>query len=329
MAQSGKIEYSVVQGWEQLPKDYVHRDVAGVAVDGEDRVYLICRSDHPIMIYDQKGSFLRSWGEGDFTYRTHGISVGPNGTIFCTDDGNHTVRQFTPDGRLLMTLGVMNTPSDTGYDGKNITSIKRGAGPFNRPTNIAVGPRGDLYVSDGYGNARVHQFSPTGQLKRSWGEPGRGPGQFYLPHGIAVASDGRVFVCDRESDRIQIFSPDGEYLSEWTDTQRPTHLVFDSRGRAYVTELAWHEGDTSQSLGPITKGKERHARMSIFDKEGRVLARWGTPQVTAPGSFAAPHGLALDSKCDLYVSEVTWTFAVSRGHAPADCHTFQKFSLKP
>jgi len=328
MAQSGEIKYSVVQGWEQLPKDYVHRDVAGVAVDGEDRVYLICRGDHPVMIYDQKGSFLRSWGEGEFTYRTHGISVGPNGTIFCTDDGNHTVRQFTPDGKLLMTLGVMNTPSDTGYDGKTITSIKRGAGPFNRPTNIAVGPRGDLYVSDGYGNARVHQFSPTGQLKRSWGAPGRGPGQFYLPHGIAVATDGRVFVCDREADRIQIFSPDGEFLSEWTDTQRPTHLVFDSRGRAYVTELAWHEGDTSQSLGPITKATERHARMSIFDKEGRVLARWGTPQVTAPGSFAAPHGLALDSKCDLYVSEVTWTFAVSRGHAPADCHTFQKFSLK-
>ncbi len=228
MAQSGKIEYSVVEGWEQLPKSYVHRDVAGVAVDGEDRVYLICRGDHPLIVYDQKGNFLRSWGEGDFTYRTHGISVGPNGTIFCTDDGNHTVRQFTPEGRLLMTLGTMNTPSDTGYDGKDIMSITRGAGPFNRPTNIAVGPKGDLYVSDGYGNCRVHQFSPTGQLKRSWGAPGRGPGQFYLPHGIAVASDGRVFVCDRESDRIQIFSPDGEYLSEWTDTQRPTHLVFDA-----------------------------------------------------------------------------------------------------
>jgi DNA-binding beta-propeller fold protein YncE len=328
MAQSGRIEYSVVEGWEQLPKDYVHRDVAGVAVDGEDRVYLICRGDHPVMIYDRKGNFLRSWGEGEFSYRTHGIMVGPNGTIFCTDDGQHTVRQFTPEGKLLMTLGVKNTPSDTGYDGKNITSIKRGAGPFNRPTNIAVGPKGDLYVSDGYGNARVHQFSPTGQLKRSWGEPGRGPGQFYLPHGIAIAADGRVFVCDREADRIQIFSPDGEFLSEWTDTQRPTHLVFDAQGRVYVTELAWHEGDTSQSLGPITKGKERHARMSIFDKDGTVLARWGTPQVTAPGSFAAPHGLALDSKCDLYVSEVTWTFAVSRGKAPADCHTFQKFSLR-
>ena len=327
MAQSEKIKYSVVEGWEQLPKGYVHRDAAGVAVDGEDRVYLICRGDHPVIIYDQQGNFQRSWGEGEFSYRTHGIYVAPNGTLFCTDDGQHTVRQFTPEGKLLMTLGVLNTPSDTGYDGKNTASIKRGAGPFNRPTNVAIGPKGDIYITDGYGNARVHKFSPTGQLQRSWGEPGRGPGQFHLPHGIAIDAEGRVFVCDRESDRIQIFSPDGEFLSEWTDTQRPTHLCFDTLGRAYVTELAWHEGDTSFSRGSITKDKVRHARMSIYDKNGKVLARWGTPQVTAPGSFAAPHGLALDSKNDLYVSEVTWTFAVSRGRAPADCHTFQKFSL--
>src|SRR5262245_56678374 len=114
MPQAGTIDYAVGEGWEQLHKGYTHRDVAGVAVDGEDRVYLICRGDHPVMVYDQKGNFLRSWGEGGFTYRTHGISVGPNGTIFCTDDGNHTVRQFTPEGKLLMTLGVMNTRSDTG-----------------------------------------------------------------------------------------------------------------------------------------------------------------------------------------------------------------------
>jgi DNA-binding beta-propeller fold protein YncE len=224
-----------------------------------------------------------------------------------------------------MTLGTLNTPSDSGYDGKNMMSIKRGAGPFNRPTNVAIGPNGDIYITDGYGNSRVHRFSSTGQLKRSWGEPGLGPGEFYLPHGIAVASDGRVFVCDRESDRIQIFDPDGEYLTEWTDTQRPTHLVFDAEGRVYVTELAWYEGETSQRAGPVNA--YRHARMSVFDKDGKVLARWGTPQLTAPGSFAAPHGLALDSRCDLYVSEVTWTFAVSRGKAPEDCHTFQKFAL--
>jgi hypothetical protein len=328
MPQQDKIQYSVIESWEQLPKGWAHRDVAGVAVDQEDRVYLICRGDHPVIIYDQQGNFKRSWGEGEFSYRTHGIYVAPNGTIFCTDDGNHTVRQFTPDGRLLMTMGVLNTPSDTGYDGKNVTSIKRGGPPFNRPTNVAIGVNGDIYISDGYGNARVHVFSPKGELKRSWGEPGNGPGQFYLPHGIAVDAAGLVYVCDREADRIQIFTPDGEYLREWTDTQRPTHLCFDSLGRAYVTELAWYEGDTSySSRGTITKEKARHARMSIYDRNGKMLARWGTPEATAPGSFAAPHGLALDSKNDLYVSEVTWTFAVNRGRVAEDCHTFQKFSL--
>ena len=96
-----------------------------------------------------------------------------------------------------------------------------------------------------------------------------------------------------------------------------------------MTELAWYEGDTSFGpLGKITKDNTRHARMSIYDKNGKMLARWGTPQAEAPGSFAAPHGLALDSKNDLYVSEVTWTFAVSRNRAAADCHTFQKFSLQ-
>jgi sugar lactone lactonase YvrE len=182
-------------------------------------------------------------------------------------------------------------------------------------------------VSDGYGNCRVHRFSPTGELKRSWGVPGTGPGQFYLPHGIAVAADGRVFVCDRESDRIQIFSPDGEYLNEWTDTQRPTHLVFDAQGRAYVSELWWHPGQTSRRHGPITQ--PRYGRVSVYDQEGRVLTRWGSADACAPGSFIAPHGLAVDSKGDVYVSEVTWTFAVSRGLVPAGSHTFQKFGLKP
>jgi DNA-binding beta-propeller fold protein YncE len=326
MAQTKPLTYEVLEGWEQLPAGYEHRDVAGVAVDAEDRVFLICRGDHPIIMYGPNGKFLGSWGEGDFTYRTHGITVGPDNNVYCTDDGNHTVRKFTPDGKLLMTLGTMNTPSDTGYDGKDSINIPRAAGPFNRPTNLAIGPRGDLYVSDGYGNCRVHQFAANGTLKRSWGTSGTGPGQFHLPHGIAVAADGRVFVCDRENDRIQIFSPDGEYLAEWTDTQRPTHIVFDAAGRAYVSELWWHKGQTSQRHGPITV--PRPGRVSVYDKDGKLLTRWGTPEATAAGSFAAPHGLAVDSRHDVYVGEVTWTFAVSRGLAPANCHTFQKFTVK-
>src|SRR5262249_49608315 len=257
--------------------------------------------------------------------RTHATPVRLDHMLSCTVSGTHNVRKFTPDGKLLMTLGTMNTPSDTGYDGKDSINIPRAAGPFNRPTNLAVGPKGDLYVSDGYGNCRVHRFSPGGELKHSWGVCGKGPGQFHLPHGIAVAADGRVFVCDRENDRIQIFNPDGEYLTEWTDTQRPTHLVFDAQGRAYVSELWWHRGQTSQRHGPISD--PRPGRVSVFDKEGTVLARWGTPDACASGSFAAPHGLAIDSRGAIYVSEVTWTFAVSRGLAPEGCHTFQKFAL--
>jgi sugar lactone lactonase YvrE len=327
MAQGSALRYEVEEGWEQLPSGYVHRDVAGVATDSEDRVYLICRGDHPIIVYDANGKFLRSWGQGEFTYRTHGITMGPDEMLYCTDDGNHTVRKFTPDGKLLLTMGTMNKPSDTGYNGKDTGTVSRAAGPFNRPTNLAVGPKGDLYISDGYGNCRVHQFSPRGELKRSWGTPGGGPGEFFLPHGISVAEDGRVFVCDRENDRIQIFNPDGEYLSEWTDTQRPTHLVFDKQGRAYVSELWWHKGQTSQRNGPTLESK--YGRVSVFDKDGRVLARWGTPNAEAPGSFAAPHGLAVDSRGAIYVAEVTHTFAVSRGHAREDCHTFQKFNPKP
>ena len=326
MVQSSAVRYDVVEGWEQLPEGYAHRDVAGVAIDLEDRVFLICRGDHPIILYDHNGKFLGSWGEGDFTLRTHGITVGPDNSIFATDDGNHTVRKFTPNGKLLMTLGTMNTPSDTGYDGKDTRTVSRPGRPFNRPTNVAVGPKGDLYISDGYGNCRVHQFSPTGELKRSWGVPGSGPGEFFLPHGVAVSADGRVFVCDRENDRIQIFSPDGEYLTEWTDTRRPTHVVFDGQGRAYVSELWWQPGQTSGRYGPA--GETRSGRVSVYDRDGRVLGRWGGPDPVAAGSFAAPHGIAVDSRADVYVSEVTWTFAGSRGHVPAGCHTFQKFALR-
>jgi len=168
---SDQVNYKVVEGWEQLPKGFAHRDVAGVADDQEDGVYLICRGENPVIVYDRQGNFLRTWGKGDFSMRAHGIYVAPNGTIFATDDGNHTVRQFTPEGRLLVTMGTLNGPSDTGYDGKTTGSISRTGPPFNRPTNVAIGSRGNIYISDGYGNSRVHMFSPTGQLKPRGASP--------------------------------------------------------------------------------------------------------------------------------------------------------------
>src|SRR2546421_11712054 len=245
--------YEAVTGWEQLPAGYTHPDVAAVAVNSKGRVYLFCRSEHPVMIYEPNGRFVGSWGEGMFTMRTHGITIGPDDSVYCTDDAGHSVRKFTPDGKLLLTLGDnAGKPSDSGYDGSNLTTIAHGAPPFNRPTNLAVAPNGDLYVSDGYGNARVHRFSPTGKLVASWGEPGTGPGEFMLPHGIAVDRNGDVFVCDRESDRIQVFDAEGRYEREITDVQRPTQIVL-ADDLMYVSELVGRTGQRSFRNGPMQR----------------------------------------------------------------------------
>src|SRR5229473_4728340 len=177
----------LVPEWEQLPSGWTHGDVAGVATDAQDRVFVFNRGEHPVIIYDRDGRFVKSWGEGLFT-RPHGITIHDD-VVYCADDTDHTVRALTLDGQLLWTLGTLNQPSDTGYspEGRsNLLSIKRGGGPFNRPTRLAVAPNGELYVSDGYGNARIHHFSADRQLVQSWGEPGTEPGRFNLPHSLWV-----------------------------------------------------------------------------------------------------------------------------------------------
>jgi sugar lactone lactonase YvrE len=254
--------------------------------------------------------------------RTHGITIAPDDSVWCTDDAGHSVRKFTPDGRLLLALGdSAGKPSDTGYDGSNLTTVARAGPPFNRPTNLAVAPSGDLYVSDGYGNARVHRFSPSGKLLASWGEPGTGPGQFMLPHGIAVDRAGSVYVCDRESDRIQVFTADGRFVREITDVQRPTQIVL-AQGRMYVSELGWRAGQRSFRHGPIER--DLPSRVSVLDGNGSVITRIGGPDPCAPGSFCAPHGLAVDANGGLYVAEVVWTIAGKAGLVAPDCHTIQK-----
>lgn len=321
------LKFEVIEEWEKLPAGYKHLDVDGVAVDSRDRVYLLTRSDARVIIYEQDGTFVRSWGEDIFTPRTHGITVGQDGSVYTTDDGDHTVRKFTPEGQQLMVLGTPNEPSDTGYDKeKGLSSIARCGPPFNRPTGIAVAGNGDLYVSDGYGNARIHRFSADGELLHSWGEPGIGPGQFNLPHGVCIDAEGRVLVADRENDRIQFFSPDGEYLDQWTHVQRPTDIAIDHEGLIYVSSLWWRVGTKSFVHGPIRHDLPGH--ISILDGDGNLLLRWISSDRCAPGNFLAPHTLCVDSKGDLYVGEVTYSFGVSRGVAPPDCHTFQKFARK-
>ncbi len=310
-----------VPGWEQLPAGYQHLDVDGVDVDQDDRVYIITRYQPRVIVYEPDGTFVRSFGEDSFAPRTHGITVGPDGAVWCVNEGDHTVSKFTPEGELLLTIGTSGKPSDTGYDGSTIPSIKGGP-PFNRPTGIAVAPDGELYVADGYGNCKVHRFTADGHLIQSWGEPGTAPGAFNLPHAVKVLADGRVLVCDRENDRIQVFTREGKFVEQWTNVQRPTDVDVGPDGNLYVSELAWMAGQSS-----FVRGKtdvELHSGVRILDPNGNTLARvldQGDP--FAPGNLCAAHGLAVDGTGAIYVAEVSQTFR--RGNVPEGVHTFQKF----
>ena len=162
---SGDYTYRVVDGWAKWPEDWQLGDVAGVGVDGNDRVYAFHRGDHPMVVFDRDGNVLRTWGEGLFK-RAHGVHMGPDDTIYLTDEGDHAVRKCTLDGKVLLTIGIPGeaAPFMSGE-------------PFRRCTHSALSPGNDIYVSDGYGNARIHKYAPDGKRIMSWGEPGSGPGQ--------------------------------------------------------------------------------------------------------------------------------------------------------
>ncbi len=319
---NGTWHYEALAQWETLPAGWSFGEVAGVATDSRDRVYVCNRGAHPLLVFDRDGRFLTSWGEGTFR-RAHGICIGPDDAVYCTDDVDHTVRKFTTEGKLLLTLGQSGQPSDTGIDGIDYRTIKRAGPPFHRPTNVALAADGCLYVTDGYGNARVHKFAPDGKLLLSWGEPGSGPGQFNLPHGITVDQAGRVYVADRENSRIQLFTAEGKYLSEWTDVSRPMQVYADRHDRLFVAEVGWRAGRFPWQTPPANPPG---ARVSIFNRDGQLLARLGGEgDPCAPGNFFAPHDLCLDSRGDLYVGEVVLSAGGNRGLVPASCHALQKF----
>jgi DNA-binding beta-propeller fold protein YncE len=317
----GAFRYRVEEAWA-IPADRGFGEVVAVACDSRDRVFLFARGPRPVLVYDRDGRPLGSWGEGLFV-RPHGIFIGPDGTVYCSDDCDHTVRAFAPDGTLRLTLGTRGRFSDTGATSNDYRTVRRGGAPFNYPTNLAIGPSGDLYVSDGYGNARVHRFSPDGRLLQSWGEPGSGPGQFHLPHGIAVDADGTVHVADRENSRVQLFTAEGNYLAEWTDVARPCQVFIDRAGWVYVAELGFHAGRWPGTEPPAGAPG---GRVSIFDRRGALQARWGGGKdPCAPGDFFAPHGIWVDGRGDVYVAEVTLSGGGRAGLVPPSCHTLQKF----
>ena len=286
---SGEYTYEASEEWGRLPEGWLLGEVAAVAVDRNDRVYVFHRGDHPLLVFERDGTFVTSWGESVFT-RPHGLHITDHDTIFCTDDGDHSVRQFTLEGRLLLTLGTPRSPAPF-----------QSGRPFNRCTHTALAPNGDIYVTDGYGNARVHRYSPDGRLLHSWGRAGTAPGEFNFPHNILCDAEGLVYVADRENHRVQVFDDEGRYVSQWGNLHRPSALYMTGGDEPVV-----YVGEVGPYLRSNLGWPNLGPRISVVSMHGDVLARLDSQihEGVGPGRFVSPHSVAADSLGDIYVGDV-------------------------
>jgi hypothetical protein len=303
---SGDFRYEAVDNWGEFPKEWSVRDVCGVAVDSRDYVYTFSRCEHPVCIFSPKGDLVAHWGAGLFR-RPHGIFIDRDDAVYCVGDLDHSVRKFTPDGKLLLTLQGSAQESTNGFVWNDPATIRHALPPFHFPTDAAVSGDGTIYVSDGYGNARVHVFSPDGGLLFSWGKPGSDRGQFRTVHDVCFDHQGRVCIADRENSRIQIFSPDGEFIEEWRNVRRPNMLATDRKGLMYVSEL----GGAFTGPGNRTDPQISQSRITVRDRRGHILSEWGAADPAGADLYFAPHGISVDSAGNVYVGEVTATY--SRG----------------
>jgi hypothetical protein len=308
----GRHTYEPVSDWAKLPPEVVLGDVAGIAVDDKDRVYLFNRSSTPVVVLSQDGEVLSAWGQGIFK-NPHGASIGPDQCIYLTDNFDHTVRKFTLDGKLLLEIGTAGV-------GSGFMSGK----PFCKCTHSAVSPTGDIFVSDGYQNACVHKFDPNGRLLKSWGTSGTGPGEFNLPHNICCDADGWIYVADRENSRVQVFDKNGRYETQINNMHRPSGLAITpgTCPDCIVGELGSYlevNGDFP-NIGPF---------VSVFDHQSFLLSRLDAGQGAGlgPGQFISPHSIAYDSTGDLYVGDVVdadWEAVMRDCKKPEQPRRFQK-----
>lgn len=274
---AGSHQYEVVENWPTMPEGTTWGQVVEIVVDSSDRVFIFHRGEISPMIFNTAGDYLGTWDEPGDWGDIHGVSIGSDadGEYFIiADRSGHTISRTTLDGKVVWKSG---THKQAGAVGE----------PYNLPTDSGIAPNGDIYVSDGYGNSRVHQLGSSGELVRSWGEPGVGPGHFNLVHAARVIErrgEQVVYVCDRQNHRIQIFSLEGEFITKLSGFKQPVDLVVDDEGYRYVGEL-------------------QH-RVTILDQDDSIVARIGGESKAEPGYFVAPHTVWLDSEGSLYIGEV-------------------------
>ena len=257
----GTRRYEVISEWNRVPLGHISQ----LAVDSAGRVYVFQRTGAPIVVLTPDGQLAASWDAAPID-DPHGIFITADDRVLLVDRNAHQVLIFDTEGRLLATLGDRHRP--------------RFGLPFNHPTDVAVALGGDIYVSDGYGNAHVHWFASDGSYRRSWGGIGSGPGQFSTPHGIWATTDGRVLVGDRENNRVQIFTGDGTYLGQWGDLYHPMDIYGSADGTIFVTDQA--------------------PRVVAFSSDGKVIGRCSAAKIYS-------HGIWGDAAGNLFLCEHTGT----------------------
>jgi DNA-binding beta-propeller fold protein YncE len=303
-----------VEEWGANLPDLRTQDISDIGIGTDDNVFLLYRNPSFIVVCTPAGDVVRTIAEGILGPRAHGVTVTPDGLVYVVDSGAHRIRILAPDGSVIREFGSgpTNPAFARKWTGEYIDNVDRAYPPFCLPTRIAVSPSGEIFVSDGYGNCRIHHFMPDGDLVHSWGEPGTGPGQFNTPHDIFLDRSARILVCDRENDRIQVFGQDGHLLEQWTDLHRPQGVVQGPDNLYYVAEGAYRPGHVSPVHGTVSP---EPSRVSVLADGGAVVERLGEEsgkdgEPDAPDRFIAAHGITIDSAGGVYVAEVS--FSVSQ-----------------
>lgn len=300
------VGYQVDPAWPRKPAGFAWRVMTGVAVDAQDRVWTLNAVDPPVQVYDSEGKLLDSWGSGLFK-APHFIRIDHEGNVWTADYLQHTVRKFSPKGQLLLTLGTPDTP---GCDETH----------FNMPTDMAITPTGDVFVTDGYGNNRIVHFDAQGRFIKAWGELGVGPGMLSQPHSIALDSKGRLYVGERNNCRVQVFDQQGNSLAQWRNLVNPWGIWITPSDEVYVCGSSPARWTERGNLG----NPPNDQLVIKFNTDGRALELWTFPMADPakqiPGTIDWIHAIAVDSKGNLYLGDVA---------DESQSHRIQKFIRLP
>ena len=285
-----EIPFESVPNLLKLPADLYLGEAAGIALNSKGHIFVFTRSGHTRLFeFDRDGKLLREIGKDLYGFDfAHTVRVDKDDNIWCVDEGSNMVIKFNPEGRVLMLMGrkwesVEGRPEQP-HQGSPPPTARPGL--FNRPTDVAWDPAGNIFISDGYNNSRVAKFDKDGNWVKAWGQRGKGPGEFNIPHTIAADAKGNVYVGDRTNNRIQVFDPDGNYLKEFTGFGAPWAICISPGPTQFLY--------TSDSVP---------GRIYKLDLNGKILGVFGKAG-KQPGQFGWVHEMTCVSENELYVAEL-------------------------